>query len=185
MKRKCINIKESIPNNKVYIVKGNKKREKICSINLESTLINISTHDLFKNSRIVLFGLPGAFTPTCTKKHVPGYSNLYEDILKYNIDDIYCLSADNPYVMNAWFKKMKITNIKFISDPKSKFIYNIGLDHSIENKGLFNVCWRFSAVINNGIIEQIFCEQGLQDNPLTDPYDCSDAQTMLNYLQNN
>ena len=188
MRKDCIKEGEKIP--EIFVYKCNyvnsreNRGENSCSINLESTpeFSLTTTTNLFKNKRVILIGIPGAFTPVCTSNHIPGYSKLCNKLKKHNIDNIYVFSTNDAYCMNAWIKQMEITNLDFFCDPTFTFTEYLGLNHSIVNKGLFNVCWRFSAVVNDEIIEKLYCEKGITDNPKEDLLNFSNAETMLYYL---
>jgi peroxiredoxin (alkyl hydroperoxide reductase subunit C) len=156
---------------------------------------NIYTQDLFKNKRCVLFSLPGAFTPVCSSNHLPGYEKLYEKIKEHNIDEVYCLSVNDAFVMRKWgldqgleedktigslhnFKKVKL-----IPDGACLFTRGMGMNCSwTTERGFGERSWRYSAVINNMKIEKIFVEQPFKNNSEDDPFKVSDADTMLKYL---
>jgi len=156
---------------------------------------NAYTHDLFKNKRCALFSIPGAFTPTCSGSHLPSYEKLYEDIKKHNIDEVYCLSVNDAFVMRKWgldqgleedntvgslhnFKKVKL-----IPDGACLFTRGMGMNCTwTSERGFGERSWRYSAVINNMKIEKMFVEQPFKNNSEDDPYEVSDADTMLKYL---
>lgn len=145
----------------------------------------VYTRDLYENKRIIIFGLPGAFTPTCSTTHLPGYEKYYEDIRKLGIDEIYCLSVNDAFVMFNWCKKLKVKMVKVLPDGNAHFTRQMGLLVNKSNLGFGKRSWRYSMVIKNGIIEKIFVEKGLMDNCAKDPFEVSDAKTMIQYLKKN
>lgn len=145
----------------------------------------LKTDNIFeKNKLIVLFALPGAFTPTCSSYHLPKYEELFGELRKYGVEDVYCLSVNDSFVMNAWKKHQNVNNVKFVSDGSCVFTNMIGMGVQKDNIGFGRRSWRYSMLINDGKVEKIFEEEGMQDNADEDPFAVSDANTMLNYLIN-
>jgi len=142
----------------------------------------VPSMDLFKNKRVVLFGLPGAFTPTCSSTHVPGYDAKFDDIIAKGIDEVYCISVNDSFTMNAWFKQLGVQNVKPIPDGSVDFTRSLGMLVKKDNLGFGLRSWRYSALVENGRVTQMFVEQGLQDNAESDPFEVSDVYTMLNFL---
>ena len=141
-----------------------------------------SSSDLFDGKRVVLFALPGAFTPTCSSTHLPGYETKYEDILEQDVDEVYCLSVNDSFVMNAWFSSLGIENVKPIADGNGHFTRHMGMLVKKEAVDFGYRSQRYSMVIDNGRVEMIFVEDGKEDNFAGDPFDVSDSESMLNYL---
>eukprot|EP01039_Chlorochromonas_danica_P002155 gene2155-2353_t len=162
---------------------------------------DVTSADLFKNKRVVLFALPGAFTPTCSSTHLPGYEEKYEEIKKLGVDEIYCLSVNDAFVMRQWgihqglekedkdasnplnpgnFKKVKL-----LPDGAAHFTRGMGMACVWESeRGFGERSWRYSAVINDQKIEKLFVEGGaVVQNSGPDPFEVSDAKTMVKYLQ--
>ena len=142
-----------------------------------------SSTDIFKDRTVVIFALPGAFTPTCSSTHLPGYEARYESILAQDIDEIYCLSVNDSFVMNAWMKSMSVEKVKPLADGSGKFTRQMGMLVDKDNLGFGYRSWRYSMVVNDGIVERIWIEPGQSDNFEADPFDVSDYETMLNWLQ--
>jgi peroxiredoxin len=156
---------------------------------------DVTTDDLFKDKRVALFSLPGAFTPTCSSTHLPGYESAYEEMGKLGIDEIYCLSVNDAFVMRKWgldqgleedktvgglgFKKVKL-----IPDGACAFTRGMGMSCThLENRAFGERSWRYSCVINNGWVEKVFAEGGkVPISTDQDPYEVSDPKTMLAYL---
>ena len=143
----------------------------------------LHTNDFAKNKRIVIFSLPGAFTPTCTTSHLPDYEKYYNELCKYGIDDVYCLSVNDAFVMNQWGKQLGIQNVKLLPDGSAEFTKKMGALVKKDNLGFGKRSWRYAMVVNNGKIEKIFNEKGFSDNCTTDPFKASTVTHMLNYLK--
>ena len=144
---------------------------------------DVTTSDLFVGKRVVVFALPGAFTPTCSSFQLPGYDLRYDEIKSYNIDEVYCLSVNDSFVMNAWFKQQEVKNVKPIPDGSGEFTYAMGMSVTKANLGFGFRSWRYAMVVNDGEIEQLFEEPGKVGNCPVDPYEVSDPETVLEYLQ--
>ncbi len=142
---------------------------------------NITSNDLFANKTVILFALPGAFTPTCSSAHVPRYSELFPVFKKNGVDEIICLSVNDTFVMNAWKKDQKAENITFLPDGNGEFSEKMGLLVNKENIGFGKRSWRYSMLVKNGVIEKMFIEADVDG----DPFDVSDANTMLDYINPN
>ena len=135
----------------------------------------------------MLFALPGAFTPTCSTTHLPGYENAYSEILRHGIDDVYCLSVNDAFVMRQWGMHQGLPedktpgslgfhNVKLIPDGAAAFTRGMGMSTvwSVE-RGFGERSWRYSMIVNDGVIEQIFIEQPMLQNSGPDPFEVSDA----------
>ncbi|CEM37580.1 unnamed protein product [Vitrella brassicaformis CCMP3155] len=138
---------------------------------------------VFRGKRVVIFSLPGAFTPTCSSAHLPRYEELYQEIKGLGVDEVYCLSVNDAFVMNAWKKAQNIGAIKLIPDGSGKFTEGMGMLVDKDNLGFGKRSWRYAMVVNDGVIEKLFVEPGFQDNAPDDPYEVSDADTMVAYLR--
>ena len=141
-----------------------------------------NSEDIFANRRVVVFSLPGAFTPTCSSTHLPGYEARYNEILEQDVDDVYCLSVNDSFVMNAWFNSLAIENVKPIADGNGDFTRHMGMLVKKEAVNFGLRSQRYSMVVDNGLVEMIFVEQGKEDNFADDPFDVSDVDSMLTYL---
>ncbi len=142
-----------------------------------------TTDELFKGKRIVLFSLPGAFTPTCSTFQVPGFERAYEQIRSLKVDDVYCVSVNDAFVMNAWAKSQSIEKIKMIPDGSGKFTESMGMLVDKDNLGFGKRSWRYAVVIVDGIIEKEFVESGKMDNCPDDPYSVTNPDIILGYLE--
>jgi len=141
----------------------------------------ITTRDLFGGRRVILFALPGAFTPTCSTAHVPGYVAALKEFRDAGIDDIVCLSVNDPFVMEAWQRSEKAQGIHFVADPFGEFTQAMGMSIDHRDGWLGTRSWRYSMMVNDGKIEKMFIEPDVPG----DPFEVSDADTMLKYLRPN
>ena len=132
--------------------------------------------------RVALFGLPGAFTPTCSSTHLPGYDAEYDKLLEAGFDEVYCISVNDSFTMNAWFKSVEVSNVKPIPDGSGDFTRALGMLVKKDNLGFGLRSWRYSAIVEDGMIKQLFAEPGLSDNAETDPFTVSDVYTMLDFI---
>jgi peroxiredoxin len=139
--------------------------------------------ELFNNKRVVIFSLPGAFTPTCSAYQLPGFEEKYEEFKALGIDEIYCISVNDGFVMNAWSQDQNIQNVKLIPDGNAYFTRSMGQLVTKTNLGFGERSWRYAAVVDNGIIEKLFEEAGRTDNAATDPYEISTPENVLEYVK--
>ena len=143
---------------------------------------DVTTADLFSDKRVVLFALPGAFTPTCSTYQLPGFDDLYADFQNAGIDEIYCLSVNDSFVMNKWAEWAKVRNVKMIPDGSGLFTSAIGMMVDKDNLGFGFRSWRYALLLNDGVVEKAFIEPGFTDNAEDDPYGESDPSTVLSYI---
>jgi thioredoxin-dependent peroxiredoxin len=144
--------------------------------------VNKTTAELFNDKRIIIFSLPGAFTPTCSAYQLPGFEEKYDDFLGLGIDDIYCISVNDGFVMNAWAQDQNIEKVKLIPDGNAYFTRSMGMLVNKSNLGFGDRSWRYAMIVNNGIIEKLWVEEGKSDNANSDPYDMTTPETALMYL---
>jgi peroxiredoxin len=143
---------------------------------------DVTTADLFAGKRVVVFSLPGAFTPTCSTYQLPGYDQKFEEFQALGIDEVYCLSVNDSFVMNAWFKSQGVINVKPIPDGSGEFTYAMGMSVNKANLGFGFRSWRYAMIVNDGEIEMMFEEPGKVGNCPVDPYEMSDPDTVLGWL---
>lgn len=144
---------------------------------------DLSSEEVFKGKRVVIFSLPGAFTPTCSSFQVPGYEAKYQEFRDLGIDEVYCMSVNDAFVMWNWWQKQEAKNLKYIPDGNCEFTRGMGMLVKKENLGFGERSWRYSMLVEDGVIKKIFEEAGKSDNFGADPYEVSDPDTMLNYLK--
>ena len=142
----------------------------------------VNSYQLFGGKRVVLFSLPGAFTPTCSTYQLPGFESNYNQFKALGIDDIYCMSVNDAFVMNSWATAQGLKNVKVIPDGNGDFTSKIRMSVYKSNLGFGYRSWRYAAIINNGIIEAWFEEPGFTDNCETDPYGETSPENILKTL---
>ncbi|MFK5914847.1 MAG: glutathione peroxidase [Woeseiaceae bacterium] len=140
--------------------------------------LDVKTDDIFKDKTVIVFSLPGAFTPTCSSTHVPRYNQLATTFKQHGVDDIICMSVNDAFVMNQWKKDQNANNVTFIPDGNGHFTDGMGMLVEKEDLGFGKRSWRYSMLVKNGIVEKMFIEEEVDG----DPFDISDADTMLNYI---
>ena len=140
--------------------------------------VNVTTDALFSGKTVVVFSLPGAFTPTCSSTHLPRYNELADTFKKHGVDEIVCMSVNDTFVMNAWAADQEAENITVIPDGNAEFTEGMGLLVDKAELGFGKRSWRYSMLVKNGVIEKMFIEPDLPG----DPFEVSDADTMLDYL---
>jgi thioredoxin-dependent peroxiredoxin len=145
--------------------------------------VSKTSADLFNGKRVIIFSLPGAFTPTCSSYQLPGFEEKYEDFIGHGVDDIYCISVNDGFVMNAWAQDQNIKNVKLIPDGNAYFTRSMGQLVTKTNLGFGERSWRYAAVVDNGIIEKLFEEEGKQDNAASDPYEATTPEAVLEYIK--
>ncbi|MBC8267417.1 MAG: peroxiredoxin [Rhodospirillaceae bacterium] len=143
----------------------------------------LSSDDIFKGKRVVLFALPGAFTPTCSTSHLPRYEELNHDFKAHGVDQVVCLSVNDAFVMYQWGKSQKAENVFLLPDGNAEFTRKMGMLVEKENLGFGMRSWRYSMLVEDGEIVKMFVEEGYGDNVEDDPFEVSDADTMIGYLK--
>lgn len=143
---------------------------------------NLTSFDYFGGKKVILFSLPGAFTPTCSTYQLPNFEKMYDEFKALGIDDIYCISVNDAFVMNAWGKSQDIKNVKLIPDGSAEFTFGMGMGVSKDNLGFGMRSWRYAAIIDNGKIEKMFIEDGMDDNAENDPYEVSSPENIMAWV---
>ena len=144
-----------------------------------------STDDFFSGKKVVLFSLPGAFTPTCSTYQLPDFEAMYSQFKEEGIDDIYCMSCNDAFVMNKWAEQHSLENVKVIPDGNGDFTSGMGMLVKKENLGFGDRSWRYAAIINDKNIEHLFVEPNKKDNADDDPYGETSPQNILQYIKSN
>ncbi len=145
---------------------------------------SVSSKELFEGKRVVIFSLPGAFTPTCTSQQLPAYDQKFEEFKSYGIDSIYCISVNDSFVMNAWSHYLGVKNIQMIPDGTGQFTRMMGMLINKDHLGFGMRSWRYSLIANNMHIEQMFIEEGINDNGNDDdPYKATNPDNLLEFLK--
>lgn len=144
---------------------------------------DVTSKEIFDNKTIVVFALPGAFTPTCSSTHLPGYEQKYDQLKQLGVDEVYCLSVNDAFTMYQWGKSLGIKKVKLLPDGNCDFTEAMGMLVDKSNLGFGKRSWRYSMVVKNGTIIRAFAEDGKVDNCPSDPFEVSDVDTMINYLK--
>ncbi len=142
-----------------------------------------TTRDIFGGKKVVVFSLPGAFTPTCSSNHLPRYDELYDEFKTHGVDEIVCVSVNDAFVMFQWGKQQGNENILLLPDGNGEFSRKMGMLVDKSNLGFGMRSWRYSMLVDDCRIEKMFVEPDFGDNCPTDPFEVSDADTMLAYLK--
>lgn len=143
----------------------------------------LSSDDIFAGKKVVLFSLPGAFTPTCSSNHLPRYEELYSEFQAQGVDSIVCLSVNDAFVMFQWGKQVGAKSVFLLPDGNGEFSRKMGMLVDKSNVGFGMRSWRYAMVVDDGKIEKMFIEPDFGDNCPTDPFEVSDADTVLAYLK--
>lgn len=143
--------------------------------------VDVTTDEIFGGKSVVLFSLPGAFTPTCSSSHVPRYEQLVPLFKANGIDDVICVSVNDAFVMNEWQRSQNAGRVTFLPDGNGEFSEGMGLLVDKEDLGFGKRSWRYSMLVRDGVVEKMFIEA---EEP-GDPYQVSDADTMLSYVDPN
>ncbi len=145
----------------------------------------VDTVEMFDDKKVVVFALPGAFTPTCSSQQLPGYEEKYDELKALGVDEVYCLSVNDAFVMNAWFRDEKIEKVKPIGDGEGVFTQGMGMLVNKPGQGFGMRSWRYSMFVNDGKVVRMFEEPGKnnasEDN---DPFEVSNVDHMIKYLKN-
>ena len=144
---------------------------------------DMTSQDYFAGKRVLVFSLPGAFTPTCSTFQLPGFEKGYQDFKNQGIQEIYCLSVNDSFVMNAWAKQQELQNVKVIPDGSGQFTRLMGMLVDKDNLGFGARSWRYAMIVNDGVVEAWFEEPGREDNCGSDPYGETSPETVLNWLR--
>tara|TARA_Y100001960_G_scaffold297681_1_gene344287 strand:+ start:2758 stop:3486 length:729 start_codon:yes stop_codon:yes gene_type:complete len=140
--------------------------------------VDVTTDELFKNKTVIVFSLPGAFTPTCSSSHLPRYDELAPVFKEHGVDDIIVMSVNDTFVMNAWADDQGTQNITFIPDGNGEFTKGMGMLVGKEDLGFGSRSWRYSMLVKDGVVVKQFIEP----NEPGDPFKVSDADTMLKFI---
>jgi len=143
---------------------------------------DVNSYEYFGGKRVIVFSLPGAFTPTCSTKQLPGFESRYEDFQAKGIDDIYCISVNDAFTMNAWAKSQGLKKVKVIPDGNNEFTSKMRMSVDKSNLGFGDRSWRYAMIINNGVVEAWFEEPGFSNNCETDPYGETSPENIMKWL---
>ena len=144
---------------------------------------DLTTQEIFGRKRIVLFAVPGAFTPACSESHLPGFEDSYEEFQSLGVDQIVCLSVNDPFVMFQWARSQDIERVFMLPDGNGDFTRMMGMLVDRSGTGMGRRSWRYAMYAIDGEIQKVFSEPGKTDNPDGVPVQVSSAETMLRYLR--
>jgi glutaredoxin-like protein len=161
--------------------KGTKVPSVVFKTRVNGEFVDVTTDDLFKGRRVVVFALPGAFTPTCSSTHLPRYNELAAVFKDSGVDDIICMSVNDAFVMDAWKKGQEADNVTLIPDGNGEFADGMGMLVDKSDLGFGKRSWRYSMLVEDGTIRRMFVEPDVPG----DPFEVSDADTMLTYINPN
>jgi peroxiredoxin len=137
---------------------------------------NVQVADLVKGKTVALFAVPGAFTPTCSSKHLPGYLELHDQLKAKGVDEIWCVSVNDPFVMGAWGREQGVNGrVRMLADGSAAWTRQMGLDLDLNGRGMGVRSQRYSALIKDGVVQQLNVEKAGQ-------FEVSDASTLLGQL---
>ena len=145
---------------------------------------DVTTDDIFKDKNIIVFSLPGAFTPTCSSTHLPGFEEKYDELKALGVDEVYCISVNDAFTMFQRSQKLGIKNVKMLPDGNADFTRLMGMLVKKENVGFGSRSWRYSMYVSNGEINRVFSVPGRAVEGAEEPFECSDVDTMLDFLKN-
>lgn len=144
---------------------------------------DVSTSEIFAGRRVILFALPGAFTPACSETHLPGYEAHFDAFRGLGIDDVICLAVNDAFVMHQWARSLGVEKVRMLPDGNGEFSEAMGMLVRRTGQGMGHRSWRYSMLVEDGRIGKMFIEPGLQDDPPGVPVQVSDAETMLAHLR--
>jgi glutaredoxin-like protein len=142
---------------------------------------DITSDDIFAGKTVIVFSLPGAFTPTCSATHLPRYEELAPQFAAEGVDDIICMAVNDGFIMYAWEKEQAVSNVKMIPDGNGEFTEQMGMLVDKSDLGFGKRSWRYSMLVKDGVVEKMFVEAEVDG----DPFEVSDAETMLRYINKN
>jgi peroxiredoxin len=175
-----VGVLDTVPKTKFISREGDTAPEGGCPIG--GKFVTWDYEDVFAGKRVIVFALPGAWTPTCSSQQLPNFERLYDDFRDKGIDEVYCLSVNDGFVMNSWFEKDGIEKVVPLCDGNLSFTMGMNMDVAKYNLGFGIRSWRYAMIVNDGVIEQMFVEPGKDDNVEDDPYGESSPENVMAWL---
>jgi glutaredoxin-like protein len=157
---------------------GNKVPNVVFRTRADGEFVDLSTDEVFKDRTVVVFSLPGAYTPTCSSTHLPRYNELAGALKENGVDEIVCISVNDAFVMDAWKKDQEAEHVTLVPDGNGAFTEGMGMLVDKSDLGFGKRSWRYSMLVKDGVIEKMFIEPDLPG----DPFEVSDADTMLAFI---
>ena len=147
---------------------------------------DVNTKELFAGKRIAVFSLPGAFTPTCSNEQCPAYERAYDEFKARGVDEVYCISVNDAFVMYQWGKSLGLEKVKLLPDGSGDFTRRMGMLIKKNHLGFGDRSWRYSMIADDGVVSAWFEEPGINDDGVdNDPYVESTPEKLLNWLDSN
>ena len=162
---------------------GDKFPEGVFRVKGSDGIKEITTDEYFANKKVVLFALPGAFTPTCSTYQLPNFEKLYDEFESLGIDKIYCLSVNDAFVMNAWAKDQNLKKVEVIPDGSAEFTRKMGMLVKKDNLGFGLRSWRYAMLVEDKVVNNMWIEEGFTDNAEGDNYGISSPESILKDLK--
>jgi peroxiredoxin len=146
--------------------------------------VDLPVREVFESRRVVVFALPGAFTPTCSNEQCPAFELLYDDLKSAGADEVYCISVNDAFVMHQWARHLNLSKVKLLPDGSGHFTRRMGMLVNKDHLGFGYRSWRYVMVVNDGVVEKWFEEPGINDEGADDdPYSVTDPKVVLDYLR--
>ena len=176
-------INKSLVGNRNKMIEGKKCSSVVLKVRKIGKWTDVKTDDILKKKRVIIFSLPGAFTPVCSEKQLPGFEKNYDKLLSLGIDEVYCISVNDGFVMNAWAEQQKLIKVKVLPDGNADFTRSMGMLVEKKHVGFGLRSWRYCAIINDGIIEKWWQEHGMNNEGNDpDPYEETTPEKCIEYL---
>jgi peroxiredoxin len=145
---------------------------------------DVTTADVFAGKRVVVFSLPGAFTPTCSNEQCPAFERLYDEIRAQGVDEVYCITVNDAFVVYQWARHLGVKKVKFLPDGSGHFTRRMGMLINKDHLGFGYRSWRYAMVVDDGVVEAWFEEPGINDEGADqDPYGETAPETVLDHLR--
>jgi peroxiredoxin len=178
-----IQLNKHLKNNRNRMIEGKKCSNVVLKTRKIGKWVDVSTNDLFKNKKVILFSLPGAFTPVCSEKQLPGFEENYDKFLGLGINEVYCISVNDGFVMNTWADQQKLRKVKVLPDGNADFTRSVGMLVEKKHVGFGQRSWRYCAIINDGVVEKWWQEVGMNNEGSDlDPYEETTPENCIEYL---
>lgn len=182
--RKAIEKWDTLPGDIIFVLREGDEVGDDGGCALGGAWVKKTSQELFGNKKVVIFGLPGAFTPTCSSEQLPAYEKMYEQFKAEGVDEVYCVSVNDAFVMNAWAKELGCTKVKLLADGNADFTHAIGMLCNKRDKGFANRSWRYAMYVENMIVSESFIEEGYNNEGTdNDPYEMSTPENVNQYIQ--
>jgi peroxiredoxin len=143
---------------------------------------DLTSYQIFGGKRVIVFALPGAFTPTCSTYQLPNFEKMYDDFKARGVDEIYCLSVNDAFVMNCWAKQQGVEKVKMLPDGNADFTSKLGMLVDKRNLGFGERSWRYAMIVDDGKIRGWFEEPGFGDDIKEDPYGESSPENIIKFI---